>query len=649
MSGTTDGGHNALAGFLYQILGAGDMFAETLDPQRTTPDGGIETLIGFEHEKDGEDVILEGFTAGGRHKRELVQFKYSADPVAYPIQPSELVKIAEEMLRCSKLANKSKQIPTGYVLASNRPLSPMSPQFLSDIMDDKPHGAVDWVSYGKGRARKKNKRPNQVKLRSILKQLRIRQVDANQMIAGLKKHAAKFGVLNGAEFDAGAKNLISLLIQKGAAAVDRHITIAEFDEALASYPDPKSLKFVDVLPELTNSLQKMKVKLDFSATTKLVSRQAVRGLAASPEDALIVIYGDGGCGKSVAAFQILEEALTDRNGTPQALAAATRAYGGKRFSFGELVSEWRNPDEKPNKSDMPERALLRIMTANPGARPPILFLAIDGLDELQEESDSREWVTLMVDFFCDEQLKVKEHGDKPRAVLVVTCRETEDFNIVSPRSGDFGDQIRLYKSISIDVFTTDELVDLSRRTLEPHLANRIEAALASRELLGPIPTSQGVPSIDLARTGAKADLISTEVLKLIEWPILWRFFENLSHTEQTLFLDGDLPTIGSVVEDYARLVCRRASKRKHRFRVDDALEMLRETAINFGDPGGTGTRGDWDEVASKVNGWPQYRARHFFAEAKSAGLIKSESKQGDWSWCHPIMCKLLKETSTSTA
>ena len=149
-------------------------------------------------------------------------------------------------------------------------------------------------------------------------------------------------------------------------------------------------------------------------------------------------------------------------------------------------------------------------------------------------------------------------------------------------------------------------------------------------------------------TGAKADDISSDGLRLIERPILWRFFEQLSDPKKSLLLDGNWPTLVGIVEDYAKWVCSRASKRRHGFNVNDALEMLRKTAINFGDPGGRGTRRDWNDMARKVNDWSQHSAGHFFAEAESAGLIRWESKRGYWSWCHPLVCKLLKEIGTST-
>src|SRR4051794_17058287 len=105
----SDGARDALAGYLYQIVGGAGLAARALE--RSDEHGIILCSLIIEarksrvlHEVHGEDVVLRREIAGD-NSGTAVQFKFSREGAAEEVQPAELRDILHSFHRCSSEAS----------------------------------------------------------------------------------------------------------------------------------------------------------------------------------------------------------------------------------------------------------------------------------------------------------------------------------------------------------------------------------------------------------------------------------------------------------------------------------------------------------------------------------------------------------------
>ena len=111
-----DGGHNALAGFLFQILGSASLAAELLESP-SDGDGSTNVIFAVVNlESHGQDAELVSTAEGSQQTHQLVQFKYSGAPVTHPIEPHDLIDVLEGFRESEATANKIKMLPTTFRL-----------------------------------------------------------------------------------------------------------------------------------------------------------------------------------------------------------------------------------------------------------------------------------------------------------------------------------------------------------------------------------------------------------------------------------------------------------------------------------------------------------------------------------------------------
>ena len=133
-----EGGYVALVGFLAQMLGGAQDFVRCVSPGASTSDGGFNVLLKFEHEVHQQDVVVTGADPGGQRRRVLIQYKYSLNPPRYPIEPGELEDITGGLRTGEEAANREEELPTDFVLRTNRPLSRDSGRALRAAQNGEP-------------------------------------------------------------------------------------------------------------------------------------------------------------------------------------------------------------------------------------------------------------------------------------------------------------------------------------------------------------------------------------------------------------------------------------------------------------------------------------------------------------------------------
>ena len=138
MARPNDAGHDALAGFLFQILGSASLAAELLG-QPSDDDAGINaTFAVVKLESHGQDAEVVSTEGGAQRTRQLVQFKYSGTPTKYPIEPHGLIEILEGFRESESRANQIKTLPTTFHLATNRQLTDSAQKIVDAAKNDQP-------------------------------------------------------------------------------------------------------------------------------------------------------------------------------------------------------------------------------------------------------------------------------------------------------------------------------------------------------------------------------------------------------------------------------------------------------------------------------------------------------------------------------
>ena len=102
-----DGGRNALAGFLYQIIGVLGLKASASYHTPNDGEDDLDALVSIvkdarvDHERFGQDTVLSVVLENGEGLS-LVQFKFSRQSPPRTINPSEFEQIITNLLRARK-------------------------------------------------------------------------------------------------------------------------------------------------------------------------------------------------------------------------------------------------------------------------------------------------------------------------------------------------------------------------------------------------------------------------------------------------------------------------------------------------------------------------------------------------------------------
>lgn len=250
-----DGGHHALAGYLFQILGSAGLAAESLG-QLSDDDAGISASFSVvKLESHGQDAELISVEDDAQRTRRLVQYKYSGTPAKYPIQPNQLIEILESFRQSDLRANEVEPLPTTFLLVSNRQLSESAKKVFDAGKSGQPCEQLDAVEeiHNRKKRHEGRTRANNAKYRVILKGLTFELVDEEYYQQVIARRAAGFGMLN-SELPEGINRLIAAFFGRAASVGNRKITAPELDRLLVGYQNPRRLNDGSLRQHLLNGI-----------------------------------------------------------------------------------------------------------------------------------------------------------------------------------------------------------------------------------------------------------------------------------------------------------------------------------------------------------------------------------------------------------
>lgn len=654
-----EGGFVALVGYLMQILGGAQDYVACLTARKDEPaDGGFQTLLSFEHEAHGQDFAAVAGTPTGGLTRTLTQYKFSLQPNKYTITPNELEEITKALRQGEEAANRGDRLPTRFVLRTNRPLSPESRKAFDSAKAGEPSTLLTTKTVreqvaGKRVTRRVARDPD---FGRVLAVLDYQHFDPDRARRELEDYARRFGVYQTDELDRGVDRVISLLFGAATSYGSKQVRREDFEQSLVGFRAPRQLTTEALAPLLSAELARQRRQvLGVEPPRFLVPRSAARDLAGRAEEALVVIIGDGGCGKSVVLWEAVQAAVQAAGPARRLASLITGAGADTGNGLATLVAAWRTKEDAPPGTDSDDVAVQRLIRANPGVDPPILVLGLDGVDEVPYDQSWRHRAGRLIRYFWE--LHQNPRGVPP-ARLYVTCRSRGDVEPFIGSRGGHGVVGRPIRYVTVGEFSDGELAVVCRRTagVDPGVADTLLRAIAARTP-GPYdagavaddpysPEPLGFTAVAGAALGAALD-----ALRVIRHPILWHHFSEMSQSEQAALLGGAPHALDGLADRYLDWFARRAQSRRD-FTPADVRIVLGAVAKRCANPEVSYEPSDWNVPARDASGWGDVFVRKLFHEAVSSGMIDeipsagggSGKAPGSWRWRHPFVAGRLAET-----
>lgn len=632
MSNIANGGVWALAGYLYQIVGTLSITARTFDSTTSSVDelDDIDVLFNLldvgealeaHPERYEQDAILRN-QFDKTDKCVIVQFKYSVS--SRKINKPELVEILDKLDKSAKEARSKGQDVTACVLITNREFTARG-------------GAA------KGYWKAQEGQELGYKLRRVC-------VTLEDWIERLRRFGRTYGVFDH-EMEHGIRELVGgVVCSVGGQHLSASIIKEDLIEAFTRSRQARPLTPKHVSKHSSRQLN------DFSEGLGLEGQPVRRELLdeirrAIVERALVVLHGRGGCGKTVALWQWVQE-LVSLSISSKAFATVNVANDIRRSWVTELVCNWGElPVDSFRRSEPIERTLERLRIANPDLPPPILYLGLDGLDEEIKQADQVHTVQEVLQWFWNEDNEVR-HGfrQQPRATLVVTCRDEEDLVKEWLRLEISGFPYRGERPLGIEVgnFSWQELKDAANDNLPKDLSDRIEGTIqlvihgGSSDLL----TNTYEPLPFGTKVSFPSPLVDEDVLEVLRHPAMWRSFLEFKPVSQLRILDGKPELAGELAEIFVKRFGVKLTSRGQAFKFteEDLLHVLHSIAAASRDNKRIRqSRSDWVDWACGTDFRVEPReARGLYDEALSGGLI-TEDDSGSWRWRHELVWEYLAE------
>ena len=523
MVGGQEGGLWALAGFLYQILGTGSITAGASSSKPIRSGGesdDLDVLITLIGVGEGVRSFPERFSEDAVFVQDdkcvIVEFKYSAN--LRKIGKPDLEKIIKKLDESAQEAKKQGESVTACVIVTNR-------EFTG-------HAGKLWEAEIAG--------DRDYKLRYSCAQI-TRFTDI------LQKFGAEFGLFQ-REINEGIKKLLGYILTETVYHYRPTITRDHLVESFTDYHLTKPLKTMCLELLWRKDLKKFGdfIRIDQwqdAAVNRAVNRDVFEKLiAATSTRSLVCVYGNGGCGKSFVIWQLLKYSVDPS----YRCCAVEYAKNLKHDWIANTVHKWRGLPEGIHQ-DTPQKAIERLIIANPDSRRPILWLALDGLDEVTASPQQIDLIREILQWFWDLDCEVG--SDTPSAAtLIVSCRRKEDFEQswlhlphdypgaypVTIQVGDFSDS-------EIEKAASQSFPELYRRIVSTnggHLSFLKESS-------NPIPFDQ-----DLEYTPQNS--INQDVWMSLKHPAMWRALLNLDNSARVNAIDGNEQAVYSLADHFVK-------------------------------------------------------------------------------------------------
>lgn len=623
MSSRRQGGRWALAGYLYQIVGTLGITAGVLGMNRQPDDddgllvvlrdaGGL--LKQAQHEAGGEDALLQFGTLGLDESDDCVLLQFKCSTTGEKIGASHLREIINKLDESAQeLSSKGRNV-TACVLVTNREFTSRGRDTAEEV----------WKA--------EETRPRSYKLRRA-------SYSVEDSVSELEVFARRYGAFEG-EIEKGTKTLVGEVIfdtlgMPQDASIDRELLI----EAFTGYRDARPLTIEDVKESCQKQLDQIDRYIrvdqwDDSPVPRDVFEEVVRE---TNERALVGLCGPGGCGKSFIMRQLLNQILDQATGC----CMVQFARNVQEDWIENTVHKWRCLPVEKRPSDNLERGIARLLLANPESGRPILWLALDGLDEGIERSKQTDSVRNILGEFWNRDQE-RGRSEDPPATLVVTCRDVQILKRLLDIPYDYPENH--LKTINISYFSPSEF-----GVAMDQVFGSDNSVLGGRYGDHPeVLHSHGFPSTGLAP--GVFDSVGNEVRQCLHHPAMWRALLNLEDEDtQRLAISGDTQTARKLAAQFIEWFHHKLDLRHPQLRMSNLKKLL--TALSAiaqhtsGKPAPFFEIDDWTNPVKHLI--TVQAAGELFDEAKSAGLIDPDADDA-WRWRHSIVHDYLKSWTSET-
>lgn len=619
-----DGGRAALSGFLYQMVGVVGfrVWAET-GPSNDSTAQDVDILLKLvsegelRHEEFGQDAVLRHLGITGEDKCVLFQFKYSSLGQDSTIGQQDLKKIATRMADSAKIAQDQGYSVTKYFLITNRRLGPTADVLLKAVRSATPQSQQDL----------------------ILRDIRvIPDLPRKTLENRIREFSRSFG-LDEQEIDNGISKLIGDLIREASEGTAKSLTQADIIKAFTGDKNTKPLTASTVLDLSRSEIEKFIKSLVKRDWDELIYREFSDQIQAKALDrALVIICGQGGCGKTAIMSQWAYEKVNNSHDPNNAFISLISARRVPPGWIVDVVRQWGNlPDVLLSKSSSPGDALKRLKNANMDIRHPILHLGLDGIDEVTDLNRQKE-IENVLEWFWNNDIIAQQRGEEPIATLLVTCRDRErlfDYLIV----GDgFTNEARALPIVEVSDFSDYELMQAAEKSVSDLLP-------AIRRTLEDEGFKVTMKSFDLPPKSIFESSIAFSaeayVVESLKHPAMWRSFLGLDPSQRQQALEGEKEALEKMSSIFFTWCTEKIRYRLHGLKKDEIKAILGNVAIKCSREGVMpSSRSKFIEFATRTGLVNDNQASMLYKECTISGLIRMDDAKR-WRWRHEFVSQHL--------
>jgi len=605
-----ESGHYSIAGFVYQLIGSAVEGFQVL--AHSESDTEIEEALYLE--RVGQDLF--GKPVGSDKSPRLIQFKYSSKKES-KLLPSDLRTVLEAFLRSVRSAEKETDDFT-YELVTNRNLH----KDVEVWFEEKEHGSEveirNWLDKYPPDPKK-----DQPELFEIFKRLNYHHRTAAYHQAELLVAAKNLGILD-IEMQGGVNRLVGFLGRRSSEPTERQILPAEIRHQLAGHPNACELFSHESVALRRKKLVEFR---DGESPPPIIFRNQVEKVAdAILSYPIVALYGNGGCGKSVAMCDAALNAAKQAD-EPPGFCLVGRANGLTAQFAMTQINGWRRCSPHPDGIEF-SNSFKRLSGAFENR--PVLVVCIDGIDETEREKlppDVLGFVRELIRLAVESRMEI----GSPVLSVVLTSRLLSELRKI-PRNEEGIAPEHCVTRIKFSDFDDEELQQAAVKfeSVADDIANRIIQALDKAE------------SLTIATESKNRRAVSTSSIEIIRHPVLWRAFSKLTNQQQHECLDGSDNGLNQLGSEYVSWFQRKAADRIPNLQREDCVEALVASAVSFDQAAQVGNLNEhWTKPIVAAAGISGARARRYFREAISAGMIDVEEDKTTWRWRHSWFCRFL--------
>ncbi len=586
MANGRNGGRWALAGFLYQILGMLSMVAYVSQLVEDEGEANVDSLLtlpnvgNFQaHHEWFEDAA---FTEDDECV--LVQFKYSS--TGRKINVAEAREIITKLDESVEAATGQGYHVTACVLFTNRELT------------------------RRGEAAKQHWEAERQTRPYDLRYYRSASIES--LVGKLRELGQQYGLFPDEAKD-GIDALIGRVLRQTEDPFHTPLDGSDFTECFVGSSDAQRLTAEQTSIVAQEQLDRSAawIRIDQWDNTPVKRDVLTDVVEAVTEHALVGLYGDGGCGKSVVLWQLLTGFL-EQGGC----CMMTLAEDIDNLWVVNTVHEWRNLPVRQRPNDGFDEAIERLVIANDSSDRQILWLALDGLKE-RVGSDQRSAIKGLVEEFLDRDDALREDGIVPPATLIVSCRRREGIEeLVTREMPNYPGAVPSC-IIQIGEFSDSEVLEAARLS-SPELHRRLQSRLGSQPDLG---ESEHNPILmEDTSPYPQSSLIDERVLDALYHPAMWQAYLD-DNVDQVAAIDGDISAICEMARTFIEWFHWKLKRRKKMLRdldFDTLIEIL-EAIAEGSDIAEIHGKAHWKELAGATNRLNSPEADTLTRETRSVG------------------------------